>query len=70
MHSKEERKKKEKEKPDVNNVTINGLISMKWKELGEEEKKVWNDKAAEGMEAYKKEMEEYNKQQAEAMVEE
>ena len=61
---------KEKEKPDVNDVTINGLISMKWKELSEEEKKVWNDKAAEGMEAYKKEMEESNTQLAAAMVEE
>ncbi|KAH9608585.1 hypothetical protein KSS87_022327 [Heliosperma pusillum] len=35
-------------------------------ELSDEEKKIWNDKAAEGMEAYKKELEEYNKQQAEA----
>ena len=30
-------------------------------ELSEEDRKVWNDQAAEAMEAYKKELEEYNK---------
>ncbi|XP_074264979.1 high mobility group B protein 13-like [Silene latifolia] len=66
LFSKEERKNLLKEKPDINSSTIPALISLKWKELSEEEKKIWNDKAAEGMEAYKKELEEYNKQQAEA----
>lgn len=30
-------------------------------ELSDEEKQIWNNKAAEGMAIYKKEMEEYNK---------
>lgn len=30
-------------------------------ELSEEERKIWNDKAAETMNVYKKELEEYNK---------
>lgn len=34
-------------------------------ELSEEERAKWNAKAAEAMEAYKKEMEEYNKLNAE-----
>lgn len=38
-------------------------------ELNEEEKQVWNAKAAEAMEAYKKELEEYNKSVAAAMGE-
>ncbi|KAL9242921.1 hypothetical protein vseg_016878 [Gypsophila vaccaria] len=67
MFCKEERKNLLNEKPDLNNSTITALISMKWKEMSEDEKKIWNAKAAEGMEAYKKELEEYNKQQAEAV---
>ncbi|XP_057521584.1 high mobility group B protein 13-like [Amaranthus tricolor] len=62
LFSMEERKNLHQERPDANNFTINALISLKWKELNEEEKKIWNGKAAESMEAYKKEMEEYNKQ--------
>nr|XP_009599657.1 high mobility group B protein 6-like isoform X1 [Nicotiana tomentosiformis]XP_009599658.1 high mobility group B protein 6-like isoform X2 [Nicotiana tomentosiformis] len=61
LFSKEERKKLVEERPGINNSTITALISLKWKELSEEEKQVWNNKAAEAMEAYKKEMEEYNK---------
>lgn len=63
--SREERKKLVEERPGINNSTINALISLKWKELSEEEKQVWNNEAAEAMEAYKKEMEEYNKTAAE-----
>ncbi|XP_060206883.1 high mobility group B protein 13-like [Lycium barbarum] len=63
--SREERKKLVEERPGINNSTINALISLKWKELSEEEKQVWNKEAAEAMEAYKKEMEEYNKNVAE-----
>lgn len=59
--SREERKKLVEERPGINNSTINALISLKWKELSEEEKQVWNNEAAEAMEVYKKEMEEYNK---------
>lgn len=50
--------------PGMNNSTITAMISVKWKELSEEEKHVWNSKAGEAMEAYKKELEEYNKSAA------
>jgi upstream-binding transcription factor len=40
---------------------LNALISVKWKELSSEEKKVWNEKVAESMATYKKELEEYTK---------
>ncbi|KAL3362408.1 hypothetical protein AABB24_015013 [Solanum stoloniferum] len=63
--SREERKKLVEERPGINNSTINALISLKWKELSEEEKQVWTNEAAEAMEGYKKEMEEYNKTAAE-----
>ncbi|TXG60195.1 hypothetical protein EZV62_014768 [Acer yangbiense] len=45
--------------PGTNNFTIAALMSVKWKEPSEEEKQAWNAKAAEAMEAYKKELEEY-----------
>ncbi|PRQ17472.1 putative chromatin remodeling & transcriptional activation HMG family [Rosa chinensis] len=61
LFSKEARKNLLEERPGINNSTITALISVKWKELSEEERKVWNDQAAEAMEAYKKELEEYNK---------
>lgn len=41
------------------------LIFCCGQELADEEKQIWNRKAAEAMEAYKKEMEEYNKTVAE-----
>ncbi|PIN16780.1 HMG box-containing protein [Handroanthus impetiginosus] len=65
LFSKETRKNLVEERPGVNNSTINALISVKWKELSEEERQIWNDKAAETMEAYKKELEAYNKKLAE-----
>lgn len=49
------------ERPEMNNSTVVSLISVKWKELNEEEKQKWNLMAAEAMDAYKKELEEYNK---------
>ncbi|XP_030951920.1 high mobility group B protein 6-like [Quercus lobata] len=61
LFSKDARKTLLEERQGINNSTLNALISVKWKELSEEEKKAWNDKAAEAMEAYKKELEEYNK---------
>nr|GMD05543.1 high mobility group B protein 6-like isoform X1 [Ipomoea batatas] len=61
LFSKEERKKIAEEKPGTNNSTVTALISVKWKEMSEEDKQVWNNMAAEAMEAYKKELEEYNK---------
>ncbi|XP_010439134.1 PREDICTED: high mobility group B protein 6-like [Camelina sativa] len=61
LFSNDERKKLTEERPGTNNSTITALISVKWKELGEEEKQVYNGKAAKLMEAYKKELEAYNK---------
>ncbi|XP_062218765.1 high mobility group B protein 6-like [Phragmites australis] len=61
LFSKEARKQLLEERPGINNSTLNALISVKWKELSGEERQAWNEKAAEGMAAYKKEMEEYNK---------
>jgi upstream-binding transcription factor len=52
------------ERPGTNNATVTALISLKWKELSEEEKQVYNGKAAKLMEAYKKEVEAYNKKSA------
>lgn len=49
------------ERAGINNSTLNALISVKWKEMSDEEKQKWNLIAAESMDAYKKEMEEYNK---------
>ncbi|TQD73003.1 hypothetical protein C1H46_041465 [Malus baccata] len=58
---KEARKALLEERPGTNSTTITAMISLKWKEMKEEEKKVWNEKAAEAMEAYKKEVLEHNK---------
>ncbi|GKV31750.1 hypothetical protein SLEP1_g40418 [Rubroshorea leprosula] len=57
------------ERPEMNNSTLNALISVKWKELNEEETQVWNSKAVEAMEAYRKELEEYNKPAASVVME-
>ncbi|KAL1552010.1 High mobility group B protein 6 [Salvia divinorum] len=57
LFSKETRKSLVEEHPGTNNSSITALISLKWKELIEEEKQVWNEKAAEAMKAYKKELE-------------
>ncbi|XP_010448654.1 PREDICTED: LOW QUALITY PROTEIN: high mobility group B protein 6 [Camelina sativa] len=64
LFSKDERKKLTEERPGTSNSTITALISVKWKELSEEEKQVYNGKAAKLMEAYKKELEAYNKSAA------
>lgn len=61
LFSKEARKDLSKEKPGISNAQLTALISVKWKELSEEDKKKWNDEAGEAMEAYKKDLEEYNK---------
>ncbi|KAL5208351.1 hypothetical protein ABZP36_032786 [Zizania latifolia] len=68
LFSKEARKQLAEERPGVSGSTLNALISVKWKELGEVERQAWNGKAAEGMAAYKREMEEYTKAQAEGSV--
>ncbi|KDP25323.1 hypothetical protein JCGZ_20479 [Jatropha curcas] len=64
LFSKEARKSLTHERPGTNNSTLNAMISVKWKELSEEDRQIWNAKAAEAMEVYKKEMEEYNKSAA------
>ncbi|KAM3369993.1 hypothetical protein ACQJBY_017703 [Aegilops geniculata] len=61
LFSKEARKQLAEERPGVNNTTLSALISVKWKDLSGAEKKVWSEKAAQGMAAYKMEMEEYTK---------
>lgn len=61
LFSKETRKNLMEERPGINNSTVNALISVKWKELSEQDKQIWNEMAAKAMEAYKKELEEYNK---------
>ncbi|KAL6502407.1 hypothetical protein OROHE_024685 [Orobanche hederae] len=64
LFSKVARKALAEERPGITNSTLSALISVKWKELGDEDKQIWNGKAAERMEAYKKEMEAYNKKLA------
>ncbi|KAA8528259.1 hypothetical protein F0562_035490 [Nyssa sinensis] len=64
LFSKEERKNLLEERPGINNSTLNALISVKWKELNEQDKQIWKEKASEAMETYKKELEEYNKSAA------
>ncbi|XP_044967830.1 high mobility group B protein 6-like [Hordeum vulgare subsp. vulgare] len=61
LFSKEARKQLAEERPGVNNSTLSALISVKWKDLSSAEKKVWSQKAAQGMAAYKMEMDEYTK---------
>ncbi|CAN6987097.1 hypothetical protein IGI04_001350 [Brassica rapa subsp. trilocularis] len=64
LFSKDARKALTEERPGTSNSTVTALISVKWKELGEEEKQSYNNKAAKLMEAYKKELEDYNKSAA------
>ncbi|KAF0932917.1 hypothetical protein E2562_013116 [Oryza meyeriana var. granulata] len=68
LFSKEVRRQLAEERPGVASSTLNALVSVKWKELGEAERQAWNCKAAEAMAAYKREMEEYTKAHAEAMA--
>ncbi|KZV53189.1 high mobility group B protein 6-like [Dorcoceras hygrometricum] len=57
----ESMKKLAEERPGINKSTLSALISVKWKDMSEDEKQVWNHRAGEAMEVYKKEMDEYNK---------
>ncbi|KAF8027716.1 hypothetical protein BT93_E0590 [Corymbia citriodora subsp. variegata] len=61
LFSKEARKSLTEERPGITNSTLNALISVKWKEMSEEERGTWNARAAEAKAAYQKELEEYNK---------
>jgi upstream-binding transcription factor len=51
-------------KSEVSDFVICVLLGLQ--ELNEEERQIWNSKAAEAMEAYKKELEEYSKSLAAA----
>ncbi|XP_057511053.1 high mobility group B protein 6-like [Actinidia eriantha] len=70
LFSKEIRKNIMEERPEINNSALNALISVKWKEMSEVEKQKWNVRAAEAMEAYKKQLEEYNKSAGAAAMKE
>ncbi|GLJ37818.1 hypothetical protein SUGI_0769010 [Cryptomeria japonica] len=61
LFSKETRKKLANERSGISNDDIISLISIKWKDLGDAEKQMWEDQAARAMVQYKKEMEEYKK---------
>jgi upstream-binding transcription factor len=61
LFSKEARKNILEERPGMGANMVTTLVSLKWKDMSEEDKQVWNGKASEAMDAYKKEMEEYNK---------
>ncbi|XP_068644743.1 high mobility group B protein 6-like [Aristolochia californica] len=61
LFSKETRKQLLQERPGINNSTLRALVSVKWKEMSEDEKELWKKKASKAMEAYRGEMEEYNK---------
>uniref|UniRef100_A0A0E0CIP3 HMG box domain-containing protein n=1 Tax=Oryza meridionalis TaxID=40149 RepID=A0A0E0CIP3_9ORYZ len=61
LFSKEARRQLAEERPGVASSTLNALVSVKWKELGEAEKQAWNGRAAEAMAAYKRDIEEYTK---------
>ncbi|GMP50631.1 hypothetical protein CsSME_00017171 [Camellia sinensis var. sinensis] len=62
LFSKEARKNLLEERPGIDDSTLNALILVKWKELSEEDKQTWNEKAA-GAKS-KMELEEYNKSAA------
>ncbi|CAK8579315.1 unnamed protein product [Lathyrus sativus] len=61
LFSKEARKSIMEERPEIGEGMLRTLISLKWKDMSEEDKQLWSGKASEAMDAYKKEMEEYNK---------
>ncbi|KHN16752.1 High mobility group B protein 6 [Glycine soja] len=61
LFSKEARKTLQEERPGISTSTLNALVSLKWKELSEEDRQFWNGQASKAMDAYKKELEEYNK---------
>ncbi|XP_010055848.2 high mobility group B protein 6 [Eucalyptus grandis] len=66
LFSKGARNSLKEERPGISNSTLNALISVKWKEMSEEERGIWNARAAEAKAAYQKELEEYNKNVAAA----
>lgn len=61
LFSKEARKSVLEERPEVGEGMLRALVSLKWKDMSEEDKQLWSGKASEAMDAYKKELDEYNK---------
>ncbi|KAH9309548.1 hypothetical protein KI387_037459 [Taxus chinensis] len=59
LFSKETRKKLAEERLGNSKAEITGLISEKWKELGDAEKQIWEDQASSAMVQYKKDIKEY-----------
>ncbi|KAF6172998.1 hypothetical protein GIB67_006374 [Kingdonia uniflora] len=59
LFRKETRMNLQQEVPGINNSRVNAIISVKWKELDDAERKLWTNKATEAMVVYKKELEEY-----------
>ncbi|KAF6151561.1 hypothetical protein GIB67_021747 [Kingdonia uniflora] len=55
----------QQEVPGINNSRVSTIISVKWKELDDAERKLWTNKAVKAMVAYKKELEEYKADAAE-----
>ncbi|GLJ36874.1 hypothetical protein SUGI_0745080 [Cryptomeria japonica] len=48
-------------RPGISSKTIDALIYIKWKELGDAERQMWKDQASSAMVQYKRKIEEYNK---------
>lgn len=69
LFCKEARKSVLEERPEVGEGMLRALVSLKWKDMNEEDKQLWSGKASEAMDAYKKEMEEYNKSLVAKLVE-
>ncbi|XP_068666764.1 high mobility group B protein 6-like [Aristolochia californica] len=61
LFSKETRKQLLQERPGINTSTLRAMVSVKWKEINEDEKELWNKRASIAMEEYRREMEEYSK---------
>ncbi|URE44747.1 HMG (high mobility group) box [Musa troglodytarum] len=61
LFSKEARKQLMEERPGIACSTLNAMVSVKWKGSSEAEKQMWNKKAVEGINAYRKELEECKK---------
>ena len=60
MYLSDHREAIKKEFPELKVTEISKKASERWKELPEDEKKVYNDKVAEAKKQYEKDMEAYN----------
>ncbi|KAL1916519.1 uncharacterized protein VTP21DRAFT_5710 [Calcarisporiella thermophila] len=59
LFSQEKRKQVLEENPDVKFTEVGKLLGAMWKELSEEEKKIYNDKASKDKERYEREKADY-----------